>query len=546
VTSPSDISIKLDGVEVSDRTVYHSTWFESQANPIQGKFQLTIRDPNQDFAPKAGMSVTCHIDGVPMSGGYVFRKGRKHFFDVVDTQNVAPTAVKTRAWVLTGPDYNVLFDKRVVYDEVNFDEALKVPAGSRKLTKALKHLLRNYVDVPAGLDFDSKVRWIDTAYGSEEFGGIYVEQGKTWRDQMEDFADNGGIIYYIDADLALNFHEYEDARVPWLFVDSHPDGVKTIGFREGEYVEDATPMVTDALVWGGSSLAKPGEPIDQSEGIGVVFARYPDPPANDATWHGRLQSKQREQQAIDRQAEFGRWQQAEMKVGQENYLTKGSVKNRAFVIVNGPPGKVPTKGVEGGFNKPVEMMKAAWFAHDVPSSEHLRPGFIQDFILYTHGADAAHPLITTLPLRSMKITFPTLPDKTRNPLSEPKTYVRFDGEFGTNYADSRHLWKYLKRARRSTRREVRAIVSNPQSGGDDVGVVVGSFATLYPNEKPDGSRTEFTFVYTFMTDNLEVYLNGLRQRRDIDFSWDSEGQRLLWTEAPVSSDQIWATGNVSE
>lgn len=536
----ADIAITYDGTDITDRVLYQKTQFQLQANPIAGSFKVAVKDPNQDFSPGFGKALTLHIDGVPMQGGYVKRIGRGHFFPVVDTSS--PGQVKTRLWTLSGPDYNTLFDWRVIRDYDNITSALKVPKTKRTISRAIRHFVNHYIDKPAGLSM-REVDVIDTHYGDDTHGGLYVQQAETWRAQMDDFRDNGGIVYYIDADFVLHAHEYETQRVSWLFTDYNPDGVKSIGFRDGEYEQDMLEMVTEALVWGGSSLARPGEDLETSEGIGIVFARYPSGAIADATWHGRLQSKEREQAAVDRQDQYGLWQKAEMNIGQENYLTKGSVKNRAFVMVAGPPGQVPTKGIEGGWNRPLERMTASWFAHDVPGGEHLRPGYLADFLLYTQGSDMAHPLITTLPLRSLTITFPTLPGAEQNPDGENKGYVRFDGQFGTSFSDNRHLWKALKRTRRRSRREIQTLVDDQLL--EDAAPIPGSKATLTPLDDPDGSRQYFNFVATVWTDTADVYINGLLQRANLDYKWTTDNQ-LWFAVAPDADDDIYVIAQVSE
>ena len=529
MATPSDISITLDGTEISDRVVYQETMFTSQANPVHGSFKLAARDLSQNFSPTAGEKLAFHLDSVPLFGGYLMRIGRGNFLAADDTS--VPSAVRSRKWILTGPDFNILFDKRVLYDSADPTSALVVPSGSRTISQAFEYLMENFIDVPAGLDFATFRDVITTSYGTEENGGLFVGQGKTWREQMDDFSDNGGVIYYIDADFKVHLHEYETLLSSWAFTDSNPNGITTIGFREGEYSENFEQVVTDALVWGGSSIRSPGGPAGD-----IVFARYPDPPAADATWHERLQPADREQAAIDRRNLYGRWQYAEERAGQENYLTLGSVKNRAFVIINGPPGTVPTQGIEGGLSRPTKTMNAVWFAHDVPGGAHVVPGMLMNFILYTQGPSPGVPLVTTLPCRSIRVSFPTLP--TDNPGGQ--TYVRFEGEFGTSFSDSRHLWRALRR-QKGTIGQTTVLVDNSSAG-----VPAGSFATVYPDETANGTRTSFTFPYTFYQGQFDLFLNGLFQRPTIDYTYDPTSKQVTFITAPGTGDQMWAIGYVSE
>jgi hypothetical protein len=517
--SPSDILIRFDGVDISDRVVYAQSWFEQSANPVQGSFQLVCRDMDQDFEPVIGKKVTCHIDGKAMGGGYGLRIARGNFFPAVETN--PPGGVRSRKWTITGPDFNVMFDKRVLHDPADHFNALTIPESRRTLSGALTYLFDNFVDTIPGLGYSTHVDDIDVVYSRNK--GLYVQQGSTLRAQMDDFVKWGAVIYYIDADLELHFHEYENIGHPWSFVDAFKNGVTTIGFREGAYEEDFTSIVTDALVWGGSAIAPPGPAGD------VVFARYPDPPVADKTVAGRLQSAAREQAAIDRRNLYGRWQMAEMNIGQENYLLQESVDQRAYTIINGPSGAVPTYGLEGGFSQPTKRMTAAWYAHDVPDGDHVRAGEITDFILYTQGPPG-NPLIARLPLRSVRMSFPTIPGD--NPAAEPLTFVRFDGEFGTSYSDSRHLWKFLKQTRRLARRNVTA---------GPVTITPGATAAAFPVEDTDGSRTVFTFEGEFVYGESDLYLNGLLQAPGVSYTATGSNE-VTMVLAPDASDTLYATG----
>jgi hypothetical protein len=528
--TPSDISITYDSTEISHKVVAALTSFNVQANPISGNWTMVVRDKDQSFAPTSGRKISLTVDGVQLVGGYNTRIGRGDFFAAVDTTN--PGSLKTRKWTLTGPDFNILFDKRVVHDPGDHFSALRIPEAKRTLSKALIHLFDNYIDGIVGLDYTTYVDDIDIDYGRED--GLYIQQGSYLREQMEDFAKWGALTYYIDGGFNLHFHEYESIRKPWCFVDAHPNKVNSIGFREGGYEEDFDVLVTDGLVWGGSALAKGDDPEDE-EGIGVVFARYPDYPIVDATYNNRLQSAAKEQAAFDRQAKYGRWQRAEVAIGQSNYLTQASVKQRAFTMVAGQTGVPPSLGIEGGFNKPIERMTATWFAHDVPGGDHVRPGEVMDFILYTQGADAQHPLVASLPLRSLRISFPALPGN--NPAHEPLSYVRFDGEFGTSMSDSRYLWKYLQR--RDRRRDRRASVSVDNSS---ISGVPGARATIYPLQTPDGVLDYFDLPFSLTYGTVDVYLNGIRQREGLDVY--ILGAQIGFTTPPEIGDQIYVIGVV--
>ena len=526
--TPSTISITLAGVDITSKVLFRETQFTIQANPIQGTFKVAVKDLDHTFSPTAGEKIKCFVDGVPLFGGYVMQISRGFFFPAEDTEN--PTTV-ARKWTLTGPDFNILWDKRVLYDSTDPTSELSVPSGSRTISKAFKYMMDNFVDVPVGLDYDTHVDVIKTAFGSAAKGSLLVGQGKTVRDQMEDFMDHGAVMYYIDADFAVHLHEYEVLRLPWMFTDYLPDGTNTVGFREGEYIEDFSQIVTQSLVWGGSSIrAADGGPEGE-----VVFAKYPQAPANSVTiWEGTeseaVLKAWKEQQALDRRAQYGRWEMAEERAGQSNYLVQDSVTSRAYAIINGPIGVPPTYGLESGFNKALDTMRCTWFAHDVPADEHVRPGYLMDFTLYTQDK------IFTLPCRSIQITFPTLPAD-----SPGDTWVRFDGEFGISFSDRRYLWKALRRQQRELRGSTTVVVDNSSTD-----VPPGSWHTVWPNETTNGTRKVFTFPFTFYRGEFNLFMNGLVQRENLDYTYDPNTKQVTFVEAPGTGDQIWAGGYGSQ
>jgi len=518
--NPSSIEILLNGVDITDRVVYSQTSFTSQVNPMQGSFRVVCRDPDQDFAPVCGQKLKVYIDGVPLFGGYVMVIDMGNFLPAVDT--ALPNSVKTRRWTLSGPDFNVLFDKRILYDPANPKVSPKVPSGKRTITKAFRYMMNNLLNVPVNLDHTTHVDTIldddgeEAAYGSEENGSMYVQAGSTWREQMDDFADHSGLIYYIDGDFAIHLHSFESVLVPFPIMDKH--GVNSIPFRSGTYIEDYTRMATEALVWGGSALKGTN---------GVVFAKYPNAPANNP----------KEQTALDRIATYGRWQVAEERAGQNNYLTQFSVNKRAKIMIMGPTGVPPTQGLEGGFSAPLQSFDCTWFAHDVPGKQHIVPGSIVDIILYSQGTPG-HPMYVRLPLRSMSITFPTLP--TDNPGGQ--TYVQFEGQFGMAYSDRRFLWEWLKNNQRKRYKTNFTTVASNESGS----IASGAYATMFPTEKPNGTRKAFTFPFTFFIHQVEVFKNGLYQRWGTDFTYSAENKQVTFTHAPATGSDIWAYGLVSQ
>lgn len=638
--APSYVTLLIDGEDVTGKCLWESCRFRSVANAIPGDFEIALRDDAHDYTPRSGAQVTLSIDGQTLFGGYLKRRGMAHWFPVHDT-TVDPLSLP-RKWILAGPDANVLFDKRVVHDTGNkitpdgdnYDQApdapnylkrLKEPGGP--LHKMVQYFWRKYTDFvrwnedSGGYDWevaDGDLRPLGIDYPA----GLVVGQGKYVRDQMEDFAQYGGAVYYIDGDWSLHFENYKQSQSTWGLTDYLPFGKNQqwIGFRELTYDEDSLQMVTDALVWGGSALHQPGTDPEGDTPIGTVFVRWPREtpkdfkiPGTDA-WTTRLDgsigsdqnsikvrsvdgippintgkylnlelriddetmfaterngttlkvirgtnktshndgakvihdyeapvvvSKEKEQQALDRIDTYGRWQRAEVRPGQDMYLTKESVFLRASTIVAGPPGIDPATNIDSGLNVPQPTLRLSWFAHDVPTdANHLRVGDIMDFQFYTLGQSLSKPLVLSLPCRSLSIDFVSIP--ATNPDHEPLSHVRFTGEFGVSSTDSRYLWKYLRNRTAKSQEGVSGVirVTVDNSTAADNGTP-GAKGTFFPEESPNGSRTTFTLPSSYRAGSTQVYLNGLLQNLNIQYKEVDPGAGTIrFVVAPYADDDI--------
>lgn len=543
----STIEIIYDGVDVTSYVLPAETSFEVVSSGMPGQATITFRDPQRVLSFTSGKTLQMKVDGTLMWAGIVMTIGRKHFFPAVNSSILAN--VHDRKWVIGATDWNIWFDKRVLRDDTNFLRRLHEPGGP--LGSMVVYLFDKYIDTIPGLTValtadGGGIEQTDRHYPK----GLFVGQGKLLRDQMEDLAQYGGALWYISPPKVLIFRTLSRADVPWEFTDYHPkpNGTRpSMGFRDGEYNEDGMQLITDALVWGGAERLAPGQ---SAQAGGTVFARYPDPPANDQELPGvdalaattehpaypaqpaQLLTKETEAAAIQRQNTYGIWQRAEMRPGEQGYQDQFSVLGRAYTIVAGPTGTDTATMIEGGLNKPLEQMKLSWFAHDVPNGRHIQPGEIATFRLYAMGVDLTHPLCISLPMRRIVMTFPGLD-------AAGKGYVRMDGEFGISYTDSRYLWKHILK-RRSRKVTVTANVTNNSTSAG-----YGDYGEFVPLEVPDGSRVTFSLPFPYQSATTSVYLNGLRQRINFDYSEVSPSAATFrFGIAPSTGDTIVVTCRV--
>lgn len=493
----SEIVITIDGVDRTSSCLVHETNFEQSMGAEPGTFQISIKDPEQNLSFITGKEITLDIDGQRQFGGYITQVSMGHFFDADDTGDV--DSYTKRKWTLRGPDYNIIFDKRIVRNTNDYTQHINLT--DQYDGALLRRIVNDYADMA---DY--------TTSGIEdiaEIDGDVIEQGSKLRKWFEQYQTFGGAVWYAGPSKNLIYVPFEDVEKRWGFSDTpNNDAItvspnefqgSTIGFRAMEAVEDASAMVNDAIVWGGSEWAGPGA---------VVYARV---------------------QHAGSIAEHNRWQLAETHFGERWYKIQDGVDRRADVIVNGAPGAT-LEGVLRGLRYPQWTMNFTWFSDDVPrlsgTADHLVPGDIVPIEL------AVFDTIKLFPLRSLRITFPGAFET-----PDPDDHlVQFDGVFGLNPSDPFTLWKFLlKRGTPIINQSSIVSVNN-----DSTASKLGSFYQGQPSPLPDGVETVFAIPFPYIPSLIEVYLNGLIQRRDTDYTEsDANNGEFTMVAAPFSDDNLW-------
>ena len=521
----SDIAIKINGVDITNRVLYPSARFESQLGAIPGTAEMIIKDVDQTFSIVSGDELTLDVDGIRQWGGYVLVPGRGFALPVVDTVTDGPGAVKARQFRLTAVDYNILFDKRVIHNPSDHLHHFPYFDLDRSMGELLRdELFALYLDIGSdGLDTttfvdDGFVPRFDANGNPDPDGskrGSWPQQGSYWRKAMEDFSQFG-FVYYIDPSKNIHFHEAEIIAASWGFSDVPnklplPNAAATYGMREYEDTTDASAMANDALVWGGSEWAGSG---------GTVFKRAQN--ATSISAHGR-------------------WQYPEVRFGE--LRTQGEVTARANVIVSGNTTGAVGGDTSRGLSVDQKQMRLAWFAHDVPTLSgnkvHLKAGQVVTTKMYTLTEDAGvTPLTLILPLRTMKITFPTIP-ATGSP-DEPTTFVRFDGYFGVQLSDPWWMWKFL--------RDMAPSVRNPPivatAGGGTTSTVYGALGSFEPTPATNSSQTVFSIPFAYIAGTTQIY-RGLPgqlalQTPGVDYTESSpEEGEITFTSAPSTAQDLW-------
>lgn len=516
----STILIKVNNVDITTKVLFESAHFESQLGAVPGIAEFTVADIDQTFDATTGDEILLEIDGVRMWGGYVMSVGRKFALPVVDT--TTPGAVETRQFVISGLDYNILFDKRVLHNPANHLTHLPYFKLDKTMGWLIKNKLPDYLDLADdGLDIttyvdDTFVPRFDNDGNPDPDAtkdGSWPQQGSYWRAAMEQFSQYG-VVYYIDADKNLHFHEIEDVEAPWGFSDvpnkqALPSVGATYGMREFEDGESAGNMANDAFVWGGSEWAGSG---------GTVFKRKEN--ASSINAHGR-------------------WQYAETRFGE--LRTQQEVNTRANVIVSGNKTGAVGGDTSRGLSVEEKTVSCVWFGHDVPmnggSRAHLRPSMVVPFEMFVLSEDGGlTPRTFSLPLRSVAITFPSLsPDGT---MQDPTTYVRFDGQFGVQLDDPWYFWKML----RDLRKTKNAVVSS--ADGSTTAVVYGALGSFEPTPATNGATTKFYIPFAYIEGTTQVFKGpaGSLTLQTVGSQYtesNAAGGEITFTSPPSGSHVLW-------
>lgn len=479
--SGSEVVIKVAGVDVSHDVIYSTAVFEAQMAAVPGLFSFSVRDRDMiyDFLP--GAEVTLDIDGTRSYGGWALQPTAAYAFPAADTSDLS--AVKGRIWKLAGPDFNYLLDKRVLRRTDHPTSLIPTLIGSITDDAVIRTHFPTYFDIPAGFDFTdaSRILTTHTYSGTGYDRYTFPTLGTKMRDVLNDLAEWGG-VFYIDASKRLNYVPVQNTLAPWGFSDV-PNGITTIGFRDGDLTDDITSIANDVFVFGGSEWAGDGD---------VVVAR---------------------RQNTDSMDLYGRWQLVENDLGNPKYKIQAQVDARANTLINGADG---TSYVLGslGLVHPEKQFRATWHGHKVPIiggvHRHLQPGEAVTVELQTFD------ITVTVPMRQVRITFPTLDGR-----DSPSTaYVKFEGFFGLMMSDPYWLWAYLKKAPNRQHFVVTANDSsvNPPHGARYQGV---------PTPAPDGVTTNFFIPFPYVADSYSLFADERLKRKG-----------SYWTESDPAAGKI--------
>lgn len=348
----STVDIRLDGVSITDDVLYQQTSFHAVANGQPGQAEVVVKNVDQKYAPGdfvMGMTLELYIDGQREWDGWLFDVKRTWPFDVMDTSS--PLEVP-RFWKLRGFDRNMLFQKRVMYDQNDPDNERGLPVypeGTMDDT-VLLDVYNNYVHT-TGLGLStSGITEIASPSPEGEFKIGYV--GAPWGAAFDDCARMTGGVFYIDPDRVIHYRGDTDVNADFALSDTPWDDENSVGYADMMWTKDFSDAATDALVWGAGYGSK-----------FPVFARH--------------------ENNVDT---YGRWQWGDIFMGAYKQAT---VNKRARTYVEGSPSH------HRGHDRPVPSVSLSLY------QPGLRCGQVVHILNHVYGFNR------NLPVTKLDITFPS-------------------------------------------------------------------------------------------------------------------------------------------
>lgn len=265
----ASVRFEVAGQDITSDVMIADASFTSRVNGAPGEFTMKVKDPTHSYAFVSGSVVRVFIDDVCMFTGFITRPKRGFAMDVVDTVS-NPSQV--RVWTLEGPDINVLWSKRVVYNKSNPRSLLDVPLANRcSSTPGGCHssvassktgeweanspddvIVREILD--HATDMAPMCSWDDTTIkhvGSPNpySCSIIVSPGQTLASAMRDLTRMTQAIFYISPDYRV-WHVDAETLSTDLVLTDHPTASNHVGYREFSWNSNGADLANDALLWG--------------------------------------------------------------------------------------------------------------------------------------------------------------------------------------------------------------------------------------------------------------------------------------------------------
>lgn len=237
------LSIKVNGLDITADVEIATATFTQAVNARPGEFSFEVKDDEHIYQFVSGGRVTCDIDGHRLFDGYVNRATMHYAFPV---DLVVDPATTPRLWKLEGPDLNILFQKRFIYDQVNPNADLPTFAANTSDKTIIMTYINEYLDLHGDEITTDGVQ----AVGTSNPDDIYTDhRGSSWGVAMGQVAQLTGAVWGLTQDRDLFYEDANTESAPFRLSDT-PNNTTTIGYSNFQWTDDGTKLVNDAQVWG--------------------------------------------------------------------------------------------------------------------------------------------------------------------------------------------------------------------------------------------------------------------------------------------------------
>ncbi len=237
--------------DMTPDVMWAQTEFTQSARSGPGTFRITLRGSFPQYV--GGEEIHVEIDDFRVFGGYVTQIEKGYVF---------PDAFNEPLTTLIGVDYNVMFDRLVVYN-ASWDRAHNgtgeyrnwkpFPKGSWDDTIIKSIVTSDLTDLTGqGFDLTSNVDRVEQVALEVPWT---MQAGTTWRTVMQSISMVTTGVWWINAYKELHYHSRDMVTAPWPITDG--DG--GISSRNLKISSDIGPMISDAFVWGTLAYTTAGE-----------------------------------------------------------------------------------------------------------------------------------------------------------------------------------------------------------------------------------------------------------------------------------------------
>jgi hypothetical protein len=237
--------ISVDGVDITDDVMIEDARFTMASGPSPGDFEFRVKDAAKTYDFRAAQTCDVDFQGVRVFEGFVFYAVMGHAFPADDTVTNGPSPVE-RIWTLRGSDLNVLFRKRVIFDQDSPSSpiALNLAAGTSDLTY-LNAIVDHLTLVDDNLTFDFNA----VGTPNPDRAGIAISIGDSWERVMALTAEIPGAVWGIRPPRTVYYEDNDTETAPFAISDT-PDDVTSFGYSNFDWLNDGSHLVNDAKIWG--------------------------------------------------------------------------------------------------------------------------------------------------------------------------------------------------------------------------------------------------------------------------------------------------------